>query len=114
MNKLPRRALRGKTLWRRPIACIITFALLLFAGEFGGGFCHSRGCLDAMKTSPIVTTYERPDALAAVLRSIGRQSLRPGAIIPASDGSGPDPAKVVRNPEWTDPRRDAGVRLKET
>lgn len=49
-----------------------------------------------MKISLIVTTYERPDALAAVFRSIERQSLRPDEVVVADDGSGPETAEVVR------------------
>lgn len=50
-----------------------------------------------MKISLIVTTYERPDALAVVLRSIARQSLPPFEVIVADDGSGPETAEVVRD-----------------
>jgi len=42
-----------------------------------------------VKLSLIVTTYERPDALACVLRSIERQSDLPDELIVADDGSGP-------------------------
>jgi glycosyltransferase involved in cell wall biosynthesis len=35
-----------------------------------------------------ITTYERPDALAAVLASVSRQSASPAEIIIADDGSG--------------------------
>lgn len=50
-----------------------------------------------MRISLIVTTYERPDALSAVLRSIERQSLPPDEIIVADDGSGPETADVIHN-----------------
>ena len=43
----------------------------------------------------IVTTYERPDALDAVLRGLSRQSDRGFEIVVADDGSGPDTARVV-------------------
>jgi glycosyltransferase involved in cell wall biosynthesis len=37
----------------------------------------------------VITTHERPDALAAVLGSVARQSVRPMEIVIADDGSGP-------------------------
>jgi len=37
----------------------------------------------------VITTHERPDALAAVLDSVSRQSLAPAEIVIADDGSGP-------------------------
>jgi len=43
----------------------------------------------------IVTTYEWPDALDAVLRGVSRQSDRDFEIVVADDGSGPDTARVV-------------------
>jgi len=43
----------------------------------------------------IITTYERPDALAAVLASVARQGLVPDEIIIADDGSGPATRAVV-------------------
>jgi glycosyltransferase involved in cell wall biosynthesis len=44
----------------------------------------------------VVTTYERPDALAGVLASVGGQSRWPDELIVADDGSGPATAEVVR------------------
>lgn len=41
-----------------------------------------------MRLSLIVTTYERPDALAATLASIARQTVRPDELLVADDGSG--------------------------
>lgn len=43
-----------------------------------------------MRASLLVTTFNRPDALACVLASIERQSELPDEIIIADDGSGPD------------------------
>lgn len=43
----------------------------------------------------VITTYERPDALAAVLASVSRQSLAPREIVIADDGSGPSTREVV-------------------
>lgn len=40
------------------------------------------------RASLIITTYNRPDALNLVLRSITRQSLLPSEVIVADDGSG--------------------------
>ncbi len=49
--------------------------------------------------SVIVSTYNRADALDAVLRALSRQSDRDFEIIIADDGSGPATARVVR--DWT-------------
>ena len=51
----------------------------------------------AMRISLLITTYERPDALSAVLRSVERQSLAPHEVIVGDDGSGPDTAEAVRS-----------------
>jgi glycosyltransferase involved in cell wall biosynthesis len=48
--------------------------------------------------SVIVSTYNREDALHAVLRALSRQSDRNFEIVVADDGSGPATAAVVR--EW--------------
>lgn len=48
-----------------------------------------------MRVSLLMPTYERPDALAAVLRSIERQSLPPFEVIVGDDGSGPETASVI-------------------
>jgi glycosyltransferase involved in cell wall biosynthesis len=45
--------------------------------------------------SVIVTTYNREDALAAVLRSLGRQTDPDFEVIVADDGSGPGTAALV-------------------
>lgn len=45
--------------------------------------------------SVIVTTYERPDALDAVLRSLSRQTDRGFEVIVADDGSGPATAALI-------------------
>jgi glycosyltransferase involved in cell wall biosynthesis len=47
------------------------------------------------RTALLVTTYERPDALAAVLASAERQSRPPDEIIVADDGSGPATRDVI-------------------
>ena len=41
-----------------------------------------------MRTALLITTYERPDALAAVLASVARQRVAPAEIVVADDGSG--------------------------
>ncbi|HVY59576.1 MAG TPA: glycosyltransferase family 2 protein [Xanthobacteraceae bacterium] len=56
--------------------------------------------------SVIVATYERPDALDAVLRSLARQTDATFEVIVADDGSGPAAARVVA--DW---RSRLGVRL---
>lgn len=48
-----------------------------------------RGCL-------VVTTYERPDALARVLAGVARQTRAPDEVIVADDGSGPATGLAVR------------------
>jgi glycosyltransferase involved in cell wall biosynthesis len=48
--------------------------------------------------SVIVSTYNREDALNAVLRALSRQSDRNFEIVVADDGSGPATARVVQ--EW--------------
>ena len=45
--------------------------------------------------SVIVTTYQRPDALDAVLRSLARQEDRDFEVVVGDDGSGPATAQVV-------------------
>lgn len=49
--------------------------------------------------SVIVTTYNRPDALDAVLRSLAHQSEPDFEIVVADDGSGADTARVIEG--WT-------------
>jgi len=56
--------------------------------------------------SVIVTTYEREDALHAVLRSLARQSDRNFEVVVADDGSGPRTAALVE--QW---KRRLGVPL---
>ena len=48
--------------------------------------------------SVIMTTYDREDALAAVLRSLARQSDRAFEVVVADDGSGPATAALIA--EW--------------
>ena len=48
--------------------------------------------------SVIVTTFDRPDALAAVLRGLSRQGDRDFEVVVADDGSGPATAAVIA--EW--------------
>ncbi|MDE2664360.1 MAG: glycosyltransferase [Gemmatimonadota bacterium] len=43
----------------------------------------------------IVSTYERPDALDAVLRSLAEQTYRAFEVVVADDGSGPDTRELV-------------------
>ncbi len=47
--------------------------------------------------SVIVTTYNREDALDAVLRALSRQSDHNFEVVVADDGSGPDTARVVES-----------------
>jgi glycosyltransferase involved in cell wall biosynthesis len=48
-----------------------------------------------VRSTLIVTTFEWPAALDLTLKSIARQSVVPGEVIVADDGSGPDTARVV-------------------
>ena len=50
-----------------------------------------------MSVSLIVTTYNRPDALFLVLKSIERQSTLPEEIIIADDGSNNDTKELIQN-----------------
>ena len=43
----------------------------------------------------IVSTYERPDSLDAVLRSLAEQTYRAFEVVVADDGSGPDTRELV-------------------
>jgi glycosyltransferase involved in cell wall biosynthesis len=49
--------------------------------------------------SIIVTTFDRPDALALVLRGLAQQTDRDFEIVVADDGSGPQTAELVKS--WT-------------
>ena len=48
-----------------------------------------------MRLALVITTHERPDALAAVLDSVTRQRIAPDEIIIADDGSGADTRDVT-------------------
>jgi glycosyltransferase involved in cell wall biosynthesis len=50
---------------------------------------------ERLRSTLIVTTYDWPAALDLTLKSIARQSVAPGEIIVADDGSGPETARVV-------------------
>jgi glycosyltransferase involved in cell wall biosynthesis len=56
--------------------------------------------------SVIVTTYDREDALDAVLQSLSRQGDRQFEVVIADDGSGPDTAAVIAS--WK-PRLGVGL-----
>lgn len=63
------------------------------------------GRLYGMKLALVIITYERPDALAAVLRSVGRQTVAPDEIVIGDDGSGPETARVIES------ARESGLEL---
>jgi len=50
-----------------------------------------------LKASLIITTYNRPDALEEVLKSIERQSLKPHEVIIADDGSSYETGKLIKD-----------------
>ncbi|HWL73044.1 MAG TPA: glycosyltransferase, partial [Burkholderiaceae bacterium] len=71
-----------------------------------------------MLISVVVATYNRPDALAAVLRSLQKQSDREFEVVVADDGSRNDTAQVVQRAHAAFPvplthvwQEDAGFRL---
>ena len=73
---------------------------------------------DGPRIAVIVSTYERPDALDAVLRSLAEQTYRRFEIVVADDGSGPDTRELVaRHAEKSDldfrhvRQEDRGYRL---
>ncbi len=49
-----------------------------------------------MRVSLVVTTYERPEALAAVLATVAAQGRMPEEVLVADDGSGPATLDAVR------------------
>lgn len=51
--------------------------------------------IQRLRSTLVVTTYEWPAALDLTLKSIARQSIAPGEVIVADDGSGQDTARVV-------------------
>ncbi|MDR1744417.1 MAG: glycosyltransferase family 2 protein [Planctomycetota bacterium] len=58
-----------------------------------------------MRISLLISTYNRPDALAAVLRSVARQTFRPHEVIIGDDGSDAATEKVIREAAKTLPIR---------
>lgn len=71
-----------------------------------------------MKTSLIITTYKRPDALELVLKSVLEQKVLPDEILVADDGSGEATRLVVKGLVGTCPiplihcwQQDKGFRL---
>jgi glycosyltransferase involved in cell wall biosynthesis len=48
-----------------------------------------------MRVALAITTYERPEALAAVLDSVARQRVPPAEVVIADDGSGPATREVI-------------------
>lgn len=58
-----------------------------------------------MRVALVVSTFERPDALARVLASVAAQSRRPDELVVADDGSGGDTARLVDAHAATAPYR---------
>ena len=48
-----------------------------------------------MKISLVILTYNRPDTLELVLKSLNRQSVSPDEVIIADDGSGPETRELI-------------------
>jgi len=71
-----------------------------------------------MLISVVVATYNRPDALAAVLRSLAKQDDRSFEVVVADDGSGAETCAVIKQAQSVFPVRllhvwqeDTGFRL---
>jgi glycosyltransferase involved in cell wall biosynthesis len=56
-----------------------------------------------MQVSLIILTYNRPDTLELVLKSLNRQSVSPDEVIIADDGSGPETRELINR--WQTPFR---------
>lgn len=54
-----------------------------------------------MLISVVVATYNRPDALAAVLRSLAKQDDADFEVVVADDGSGPETERVIKHAQRT-------------
>lgn len=63
-----------------------------------------------ISVSLIVTTHDRPDALAKVLDALEDQTRFPREVIVADDGSGPDTARLIRERAKRHPRPILHVR----
>jgi len=50
-----------------------------------------------MKTSLVITTFNRPDALKCVLKSVANQSITPAEIVVADDGSSKETKDLICN-----------------
>lgn len=75
----------------------------------------------SLTTSLIITTYNRPDALEAVLQSVLVQEILPNEVIVADDGSREDTKKVIEDFQKISPvpikhawQPDDGFRLAES
>lgn len=73
-----------------------------------------------MNISLIITTYNWPEALNAVLISVSKQTILPAEVIIADDGSGKDTADLIKNWQANYPvplihswQEDNGFRLAE-
>lgn len=56
-----------------------------------------------MRISLLISTYNRPEALATALRSVARQTVAPHEILIGDDGSGAATAEVIRDAAKTLP-----------
>jgi len=50
----------------------------------------------SLSVSVVITTYNKPEYLSVVLDAYVRQSVRPGELLIADDGSGGETAEVVK------------------
>src|SRR5687768_13120838 len=63
----------------------------------GGDSCHRMSTVENRRPSLtlIITTYERPDALAVVLGTVRQQTDAPDEVVVADDGSGSTTRVVI-------------------
>ena len=73
-----------------------------------------------LKVSLVITTYNRPDALELILRSVFRQTVLPDEIVIGDDGSGPATREVIERMRKESPvpvvhvwHEDKGIRISE-
>ena len=72
-----------------------------------------------MMISLIISTYNSPEALAVLLRSVARQTRPPGEVVVADDGSGPETLAIIQVAQAASPhvpfhhvwQEDKGFRL---
>src|SRR5579871_2794555 len=113
-------AIPAQALSRRPVPPVARSQAKVARADAGqAGSCRSVAVMTDL-ISVIVATYNRPDALDAVLRSLSRQTDQNFEVLVADDGSKPDTGAVVAKWQGRFQRRlvhvwhpDNGFRLAE-